>query len=507
MHRPDWTRRRVLRSVGAVGVGLAAPGSTRSVAARSAGSTASDRAAEDWVRTFDERLDERSLGVVPGSDGGGLVVGHTIGCGTAPLFVSVAGDGTERWRRTLPGDDVSSLRGMAPGIGGGAVLTGRADDASQSGYLIRVADDGSTEWSLTLPFGERTYVEDAVRGAKGYLVGCTVDAPDERVAAAGVAPDGTELWRREVEGEGAHQVEGVVRDRPTSARPPGAVLVGLAGKPGVEPTPFAVAVDAAGQLRWRGQYGSEMGWFEGGTPTDDGYLLAGWQAADRTDRSGWLLHVGPDGTEQWSATFPESHQLYDAVPVGEGGGYVVAGTVTSSTNRNHDVYLAGVDGSGAVTWRRVIEGTDRAIPADLVAAGDGSFLLAGAVRVEGGNGDLMAARFGAPAAEGLSVGVEERSSEDSCSARTPGGNRSAPATNGSPPSGSGGTTDAEPGSRVDVPPDGGPTETEGEPTLVFPEVGATGLAVVGLVLDAVLIAVAWVAYRWYHRGDADGDEG
>ncbi|BAF59335.1 hypothetical membrane protein [Pelotomaculum thermopropionicum SI] len=144
---------------------------------------------------------------------------------------------------------------------------------------------------------------------------------------------------------------------------------------------YLLKIDASGQRQWEKRYGGPgedcLCWVE--QTSDGGFVAAGSTSSSgagdfdiyliRTDRSGRLL---------WEQTFgsPDTDQGACVVEA-PGGGYVVAGRAFSPANGGYDVLLAKTDESGRKEWERTFGGKGWDIAEWLAPTEDGGYVLTG----------------------------------------------------------------------------------------------------------------------------------
>ncbi len=109
---------------------------------------------EQWARAFGGPDTDRALGVAATADGGALVVGFH---GVYPdsmdiLFLSVDGDGNERWRRSIAGHGFDVAHNVVRAGDEEFVVTGYSGSfgpGDQDGLLMGVTAEGRLRWMNT----------------------------------------------------------------------------------------------------------------------------------------------------------------------------------------------------------------------------------------------------------------------------------------------------------------------------------------------------------------------
>lgn len=178
----------------------------------------------------------------------------------------------------------------------------------------------------------------------------------------------------------------------------------------------AASAPAAAATNWMQRYGTtdhERG--HGLTVTPAGSLVV---AASRTVDDGsdstaaWLLGLGADGTQRWSAAPAEGAsgkpQALAALP---DGSVLAAGSVQSEPDGSPSGWAARVSSEGASVWARDY-GTESAGSFNAALTVDGGFVLAGAsrgdpsgdgwlVKLDGDGGELWSTTVGGPGGQAI----------------------------------------------------------------------------------------------------------
>ncbi|CCH54837.1 Beta-mannanase/endoglucanase A Includes: RecName: Full=Mannan endo-1,4-beta-mannosidase A [Fibrisoma limi BUZ 3] len=121
--------------------------------------------------------------------------------------------------------------------------------------------------------------------------------------------------------------------------------------------------------------------------TDGGYLLAGYSNSlvdgDKTapnagDYDAWLVKVDVNGNKQWDHTYGGSgYDRLSSVLATADGGFLLGGGSSSTAEGDWDYWLVKVDATGTKQWEHTFGGPGTDEITSMVAATDGSYLLAG----------------------------------------------------------------------------------------------------------------------------------
>jgi hypothetical protein len=145
--------------------------------------------------------------------------------------------------------------------------------------------------------------------------------------------------------------------------------------------------------------------------TDGGYIVAGysWSSANG-DVSGtnhglqdyWIVKLNAAGAITWNKLLGGTGNEYAAgIQQTSDGGYIVAGTSSSSANGsvtgvNHglkDYWIVKLDAAGNITWNKLLGGSGDDIAYSIQQTTDGGYIVAGASK-SSANGDVTAINHG-----------------------------------------------------------------------------------------------------------------
>ena len=122
------------------------------------------------------------------------------------------------------------------------------------------------------------------------------------------------------------------------------------------------------------------------TQTDDGgYFIVGTGANEGADRQVVTVKLAADGSVEWWRLYADLYasrvwnHTVEAVPVA-GGGALAAGLTTynsRATEADGHLRLVKTDGQGATLWDKTFGGDAQWLPQALVAASDGTYVVAG----------------------------------------------------------------------------------------------------------------------------------
>jgi hypothetical protein len=176
---------------------------------------------------------------------------------------------------------------------------------------------------------------------------------------------------------------------------------------------WIVRLDAAGTVLWNkllGGNGDESVQSIQQTSTED-YILAGYSASSAngdvtgTNHGGattfdyWIVKLDRFGNIIWNKLLGgQGQERAYSIKTTSDGGYIVAGTsasssasgdVTGISHGSFDYWIVKLDGTGNISWNRLIGGNNSEFAFSLIQTNDGGFIVAGN-SASSYNGDVTA---------------------------------------------------------------------------------------------------------------------
>ena len=163
---------------------------------------------------------------------------------------------------------------------------------------------------------------------------------------------------------------------------------------GVSRDGWLVKFDTAGTVEWQKVYGgASTEYFDSVQQTDDGgYIVAG-SLFSSSSGLGWdalVMKINSDGTIAWEKTYGGAavdHAL--SVQQTTDGGYIVAGDTQSSGGGGSDAWVLKLNSRGRVTWQMTYGGSASDSVSSIEQTSDGGYIVAGTTASSGaGNSDI-----------------------------------------------------------------------------------------------------------------------
>ncbi len=334
------------------------------------------------------------------ADGGYIVAGGTLGCGSQSACPSASGiqcalieklgsAGKLDWSHVyLAGPDGSSINQIRQTSDGGYIAAGTATDPNQdtSALLLKLDSGGNVQWQRDLgPSGSTQAYFNSVQqtpdggyAAAGDYYTPVAGSPPTRVLVAKFDPGGNLTWQHgftSVDGTGSQtSVEDAKSIIQTSD---GGYAVAGAWSNSTFPGQGAAGalllkLGTDGTIQWQNAYsGGVYCYLNGYSETcadigaviysvhqtaDGGYLLAGdgdLELTDSVPQVPWLAKADASGNLTWQHFYYQTYttgrplsQYFAASALAPDGGYLAAGVTANYPAQKDELYVVKTDSSG-----------------------------------------------------------------------------------------------------------------------------------------------------------------
>jgi len=144
---------------------------------------------------------------------------------------------------------------------------------------------------------------------------------------------------------------------------------------------WVVKLDASGNIVWQKSYGGSGSYdaaYSVRQAADGGYFLAGWTNSYGSGYEMWLLKLDASGNSVWQKAYGGSGSefAYASCPSSDGG-FVVAGSTSSSGAGSNDFWVIKVDSSGNRVWQKAYGGAGADTAFSVEPTADGGYVVAG----------------------------------------------------------------------------------------------------------------------------------
>jgi hypothetical protein len=335
-----------------------------------------------WTRAYGGGGYDAAQSIQETHDGGYIVVGDTysFGAGGRDIWLlKLDADGDTLWSRTYGGADYEYGRCVKQTTpDNGYVITGYTRSFGAGGYdvyLIKTDADGDTLWTKTyggsgLDYG--TSVQQTFDG--GYVVAgysTSFGAGDRNVYLIKTDADGLESWARTTEGLYPATPQ-EVQQTPDG----GYIIAGSADEHGA----YLMKTDSLGLAVWQRTYGGAYHYgYAVDQVTDGGYIIAG--SLNVGGVRIYLVKTDADGHATWTGEYGAycgGGSVGQSVRQTADGGYIVAGAIFVYETFSQDLCVMKTNANGDSVWAVSLGGSygwDMGLSVEQTS--DGGYVAAG----------------------------------------------------------------------------------------------------------------------------------
>jgi len=321
--------------------------------------TASPCFGQEWAVIYGGRGDDIAYSIQQTTDGGYVVAGKTTssGAGRQDLWVlKLDESGDVTWQKTYGGYHDDNARSIQQTTDGGYVVIGHTLSFGAIGWdswVLKLDESGDVTWQKTFGVSYSYYdlsysIQQTTDG--GYVVAGiseSSDAPDRDSWVLKLDESGDVTWQKTYGGYHSEYARSI--QQTTDG---GYVVAGvIPHNYPVNNDFWVLKLDESGGITWQKAYGgnySESAYSIQQT-TDGGYVVAGststFGAGGNTDF--WVLKLDGSGDVTWQKTYGDYHSEYaHSIQQTTDGGYVVAGFTIGTVNP--DLLVLKLDTNGEI---------------------------------------------------------------------------------------------------------------------------------------------------------------
>ncbi len=308
-----------------------------------------------WTKIYSGTSLDLANSVIQTSDGGYMIVGHTLsfGAGNKDMLVIKTNDvGDTLWCKTIGTTDVDVATSVKQTTDGGYIITGNTYSSATTFYgaaLIKLDATGTVLWNKIFSGVGSYNGEDVLQtNDGGYLV---VGEAFSNISGINVGifktnNAGDTLWTKVYGGVGDEYVYSV-----TQTNDQGFIIVGQTNSYGAGATDvYVLKLDSMGVLEWTKTYGGTQD--ESGSTiqqtADGGYIICGSTAS--FGAGSWdvyLIKINASGIPAWSKTYGGTGLDYGmSLKITPDGGFIIAGFNSTFGAGARDFYIIKTDANG-----------------------------------------------------------------------------------------------------------------------------------------------------------------
>ena len=315
--------------------------------------------------------------------------------------------GLELWRREIDGSSSGSdeAKAVAVDAAGNVICAGLLDNVgtSRDFAVIKFDPNGTELWRKEINgagnAAERANAVAVDAAGSVYAAGYVTDAGGYGdFVALKLDPNGTELWRKEINGtlNGDDAAEAIAVDAAGSV-----YAVGSVYNSGSYDDFAVIKFDPNGTELWRKEIdGTQSSSDLANDVTFDAagnVIAAGHIENSGTDRDFAVIKFDPNGTELWRKEIDgtsSSSDRAEAVTVDAAGNVIAAGGITNS-GTSRDLAVIKFDPNGTELWRKEINGTlsFSDLATDVTVDAAGNVIAVGDLINSGTSRDLAVIKF------------------------------------------------------------------------------------------------------------------
>ncbi len=314
-----------------------------------------------WQRTYGSFSleDGNSIRILPVTDGGYLLTGHTNSGGSDGMVImKLDANGNIQWQRGISGVLGDYGRAACETSDGGFAIGGTSTSYTTGGssdaYMCKINSSGTLLWSLTAGGSGADHAVDVEEADNGDLVWCLHGQSFGQGGYSGellrTTANGVLLWENTYDGAGTDWLLDL--DLTTDG---GIITAGRTASFGTSGGDiFVIKTDSAGAIQWSRTIGGPLNEFASTIEqtTDGGYFLSGRGESfssggsdiigvklDAQGNLDWAKNYGGTGNDDTDVWGNASTQASD-------GGFYLIGTTNSFGNQGTDIYLIKTDVCG-----------------------------------------------------------------------------------------------------------------------------------------------------------------
>ncbi len=335
-----------------------------------------------WFKSYGGSGNDRANAVQPTFDGGYVIAGETTSYGsggTDAWVVKLDQHGGILWQKAFGGsyeDRATSVHADSTAIWVGG-KTALMDAVASEAWIAKLDHAGGVTWHKTLAGGDSSVINSIQQTSDG---GC--------IAAGTYGSDVTDAWLLKLDSLGnivwQNRYGGAGSDSAASVQQTvdgGYIMAGKTqffGNGSIDL--WVVKLDSNGAVTWQRAFGpGEHGASSVMQTSDGGYIVAGYQFNALGFTDAWVLRLTAAGDTVWQKSFGSTtDSAANAVRQSSDGGFIVAGQTGGFIEvRGIDAWLLRLDGDGEIQWQKTYGSLNDEMANAVQQTVDGGYIVAG----------------------------------------------------------------------------------------------------------------------------------
>jgi len=346
-----------------------------------------------WAKTYGGAGKDEAYAIQQTSDGGYIVAGMTESfedeTGDA-WIIKIGPGGNIQWQKTYGLNSAEAVHAVVQTYDGGYVVAGVLNRPGWSIWVLKLDSSGEVEWQKSLRgrdnnLGVAYSVQQTSDG--GFVAAGEFQyegRSNTDIWILKLAQDGTKEWDKTYGGSDRDHAYSIQQTNDGGFVVAGQIdLSYYGGSEGI----WVLKLHPSGEIQWQRTYTGEKADYARSIQqtNDGGYIVAG-----RTSSFGagscddWIMKLDPEGLIEWQKTIGGEGQDYArSIRQTFDGGYIVASTTYSFGLGDRDLWVLKLDTNGDVEWQKTYGGYGIEEAYSILQTYDGGFVVAGSTSTYG----------------------------------------------------------------------------------------------------------------------------
>ena len=282
------------------------------------------------------------------------------------------------WQKIYGGSGIEYANSIQQTVDGGYIVAG--NNSNSDIYVLKLDANGNVIWQKA--YGEKDYeYAKSIQQTKdgGYIIAggiYSLSVGNYQVYLLKLDAGGNATWTKTYGGRSYDHAYSIQQTNDG-----GYITTGYTGSFGAGGYDvYVLKLNEGGELEWQKTYGGSGEDYSNfiQQTTDGGYIVAGWTYSSDTNNDAYILKLDSNGNVIWQNTYGGNgdDKAYSIQQVVDGG-YIVAGTTSSSGAGGYDIYVLKLDENGNTLWTKTFGGKNDDYAYSIQQTNDGGYIVAG----------------------------------------------------------------------------------------------------------------------------------